>query len=1855
MGLDINRTVLTAILDACFAISDIVGDTADPVQLTATAVKIIANIVYQFTTNDSITFTVVDGVPITDFEITGANTVREGSEIQLSIENVQPEAADTSDITWTSSDPSIASVDPVTGIITGRDAGGSLGQYSQQTVQITATSAANNVSKTVNITVTGRVGNYLSDVEVTADRDSINLGESQYMHAAVYPSRVAESDNLYFTWGIKTQNAETGEEEIIWATQPYQETDADGNPLTDENGDPVMNDGTATDGIGKIDANGLYTAVGGGSCTVVCKAQTGYYIGSNFLEISSVQGEKSIDNGQPVQSISLEVTGSVGGSDYAVSEPAEIGGETHQFATVTIKALDGNITYVNKGITLKANINPADATNKTVNWYIDNNNFSLESDAAAGTATVKMKAGNESAQSVNIYCVSADGEVQSGTVTLTVVRNDATSNTIDGDAFSVINGQSIDVTHSMTFGGSLTGSNAACYDANWYSADTDIATVISKDSKTGNAVIKGVDVGTTTLYCISTDGGIQDTATVTVYPDKSRLQEIIGLCESSIIKKTEENKEYYQNYMLMLNYAYYINNEMDMASQSVVDTYADELLYVFYQLGGYVGLNSVTILDNAGKKAADYISVDVSSLSYENTSYQLDYDLSPKGAMYSKVEWTSSNDSVAVDATGKCTPTSSTSACYATITVTATDYFGDTVSDSVVVAFSRTQATGITVDPTEITGKTGNSQKISATVEPSGFIGIGSADITDVIWSSSNENVATVDQDGNVTFVYGGECVITATTADGGHTAQCAVTVQTNYDALQQLITSYKNLSLSAENYYPDTYNAYIQKLNEAQALVDANASSQEEVDEMYAQLEAAYNGLKKYTFIQKVELYLDGEETDNYYQYDLSLLDEGLSYKNAELNLKVRLYPNNASYEKVEWSTSTDTITVSQDGVAKPAQDSSCYGMVTCTVTDHFGNEYSDDVWVSFAYFPVTSVEINEDEIGGSIGEQYQLNCVVYPTGDSIFHIGQASIKDVVWSSDNESVATVDQTGLVTFTGAGATTIRVTTYDGGYTAECRVSTEGDRNALNSAIAKYADVNYMDYQYEYGMAFKEAYDNAQAALNDDSLVQYEIDQIANALNKAGEALAGHEFIAADKINLSYDNQTQNWRFSYESQGSGSVADSAKTHSFGAASVLYKSKVILTASLPAEAASNYQSVSWNVVNKNNDASVLANGAQVTVEQSGTNDSAAAEIMVTATDYYGRTVTRTIRVVVAGDLVNGVSLDQTNVERYANEGAFKLNAAVSPDDADIKDLIWRSDNTSVATVDGDGNVTPVNTGTAVITVETFDGAYTANCTVTFKTDYTQLANLYAQYNEFYENTKDTHTYTNASLQNFKNALDLASKVISESTADQADVNTTIETLNTAYNSLEKFVPVTGVSVTLEESDNASVVNEGFIRYQALALNGASLKLNTALEPANCSSGTTVEWSSSNSNITVDQYGLVTKNGISPDYAKITAKVTDEAGNTVENSVYVSFVITPVQSVSFDEEFVYGSPSTTVTLQPKCSGSTAISIPSVRNCIYVSSDPEIATVDDNGVVTFITGGECIITAYAVDGGVSATIRAITTNDTTALNAAISEYSSVNYMDYEYEYGMAFKEAYEHAQAVSKDYLSTQEAIDSACAALRTAYNNLADHPFIEAGTVALKINGADVKDGESYVKDENNAVVITVSHNEGAMIKSAEITYSDAENVTAQVSGDTITVLKDNDAEYGRITITYTVTDDYDRVSEITRTIMVTDALKLIESFRFVYNGEEVDSVAYKNINLYGKSIQLSINTYPQAAENYTSIEWKSSNSKVTVDQNGVVKVDGVILANNYQADITCTITLSDGTQISNTIPVSFTVGF
>ena len=78
---------------------------------------------------------------------------------------------------------------------------------------------------------------------------------------------------------------------------------------------------------------------------------------------------------------------------------------------------------------------------------------------------------------------------------------------------------------------------------------------------------------------------------------------------------------------------------------------------------------------------------------------------------------------------------------------------------------------GVTVSPTSSSLKTGESKTLSATVAPS------NATNNNVTWSSSNRDVATVSTSGLVTAKGAGNATITVTTADGGKTATCAVTV----------------------------------------------------------------------------------------------------------------------------------------------------------------------------------------------------------------------------------------------------------------------------------------------------------------------------------------------------------------------------------------------------------------------------------------------------------------------------------------------------------------------------------------------------------------------------------------------------------------------------------------------------------------------------------------------------------------------------------------------------------------------------------------------------------------------------------------------------------------------------------------------------------------------------------------------------------------------------------------------------------------------------------------------------------------------------------------------------------------------
>lgn len=1865
LGIDIDRNVLAALLDACFAIKDIVGDSADAIQLTATAVKIIANILLKLKYNDTITFTVVDGVPCTDFNITGPDTVQEGAQIQMAITDAKPVAADVSDITWSSSDESVAYVDPKTGIITGRDAGGNMGTVANsKKCTITATSAANQVVRTKELTVTGKTGRVLSDAVIHAQRDC-NIGDQQTLTYTVYPVRVSKANNLNITWGLLDGTDADGNPKYLWAGDAYDETVTDettGETTT------VHHDGSVEDGIARLDKDGNYTALAGGTATVVLKASTGYkLLDGSYYTISQVQTQTTIFNGLPVSGIDVTVESAVKSAVLANSvklqqQQTEVAGETLDFATVTASTV-----YDGSGVLVKANVDPADATNKNVKWYIDNTDqFELkDEDKTAGTVKVVAKASCTSASSVHIWCVSEDGDIQSDVVTLCVVRNAAETNIINGDDLSVINGKTLDVSHAMTFSGS-TSSAQACYGANWYSSDEGVLTVAPKGNDNGDAVVTGVDVGTATLYCVSASGGIVAEKQVTVYPDKDYLKQVINICEDTVIERTNENKTLYKDFSRKLDYAYYVYYDEPMAAQDSCNTYARELLYAFYKLGGYIGLTGVTLVNKDGSDAGAFRSVKVStSKRYDSYSVDLDAQVAPKTAMYRTIKWSSDNDSVKVDANGIVKPAGN-KACQAKITVTATDYLDNVYTDSMYVAFANDPVTSIKLDTTEIVGgKVGESQTLKATVEPTGFGIVGKASVADVIWSTSDPEIATVDQNGVVSFKSGGDCVVTVTTCDGGYTAQCKVNVVTNYDALQAQIDTYKSLELTETNYYPATWQAFQDAITESQALIDANASSQKEVDAQLEKLIAAYKGLEKYTHINNVEIYLDGEEASNFYQYDVSLLTDG-AYKDAKLDLNVRLYPNNANYASVTWTSSTDKIVISENGVASPAKNTSFnvlknegyYGKITCTVTDHFGQTWTDDVWVSFAYTPATGITISESAVSGSIGDTHQLTATVQPSGT--LGVGKASISDLYWESDNENIATVDDKGLVTFVSTGATTVRAIAYDGGYTATCSVSTGGDRSALQAALEKYKDTDYQDYEYTVGITFKQAYEEAQSVMNDNTKTQDEINQAAQALVEAGAALEGHQIIKVQSIDVSYVGYSRNTAIgSYNQRTSGTIGDndalSIDLSKNGYANTLHENnKLELSAAVvPAGADSN--GISWTVDDSKNIKATQTDGKLV-LSPSSASANGWAKVTVTNTDHYSRTLSRSFTVVMSGSVISGVSLDQTQLNLLVTQKPVQLKATLAgSSNKTFNDVTWTSSNPAVATVEN-GLVTPVDVGDCTITVKTLDGGYTATCAVTVRADYSVLEAKYAEYQILVNQAKGQYIYTEDSLAVLETACAQAKTMIDSGLSTQAEIDAQVELLESAHNGLVKYIIAEGVSLTAdtEAQANVTIPNPGHIRYlhNDLSLKNKTVQLSAVTAPAG-GLYKSITWSSSNDKVTVSDTGLVTNTDSGNQWAEITCTITTVKGDSFTATTTVCFTRYAVTGVSMDTDMVHGSPQDTVTITPKVTSSATIASLALRDCTFTSDRPEIATVDNSGKITFVSQGKATITATTVDGGYTATVIAYTTYDFSALQQAIADAGAVDYKDYAYDYGMAFKTAYDKAVAVNADYESSQDVIDAATSALKQAQNALAGHEFVGPGEIGFTSGGAAVTEGKALVVNDNQQVTLSAVYADGAMVQDPSWTTAAENNVTAAMdAAGNLVLTKTNADASGSVKVTYTLKDAYDRTYTKTITVKLVNQKINIDSFKFTYGGNEVDSVSYSCGGVYtNKSVQLGVNTYPADADAYVSALWTSNNKNLVVDQTGKVSASGTMLGTKYTATITCTLTLEDGSTVTNSIQVTF----
>lgn len=139
--------------------------------------------------------------------------------------------------------------------------------------------------------------------------------------------------------------------------------------------------------------------------------------------------------------------------------------------------------------------------------------------------------------------------------------------------------------------------------------------------------------------------------------------------------------------------------------------------------------------------------------------------------------------------------------------------YGDNTAPGGAVA-----VTGVKLDQNTLTVERGKTAQLTATVEPA------TANNQNVTWQSSSMKVATVSRKGVVTALSEGTTTVTVTTADGGYTAQCTVTV-----------TDPNKPAVAADGYYEIANGAQLQWFaNEVNASKDnaaLNARLTDDID----------------------------------------------------------------------------------------------------------------------------------------------------------------------------------------------------------------------------------------------------------------------------------------------------------------------------------------------------------------------------------------------------------------------------------------------------------------------------------------------------------------------------------------------------------------------------------------------------------------------------------------------------------------------------------------------------------------------------------------------------------------------------------------------------------------------------------------------------------------------------------------------------------------------------------------------------------------------------------------------------------------------------------------------------------------
>ena len=408
---------------------------------------------------------------------------------------------------------------------------------------------------------------------------------------------------------------------------------------------------------------------------------------------------------------------------------------------------------IKSGATLQltCTLKPDNVTSKDVKW--SSSNTSIATVDSKGVVTA-VKVGT-----ATITATTTDGTNLSATCKVTVDPVLATSISLNHTSASIKSGAILQLTCT------LKPDNVTSKTVKWSSSDTGIATVDN------NGVVTAVKVGTATITATTTDGSnLSATCKVTVNPV---LATSISLSQASASIKMGGT--------LQLTYTLKPDNVTSKAvkwssSNTGIATVDNNGMVTAVKVG--TATITATTTDGSNLSATCKVTVDpilATSISISSSSLDLEVGHSatlsatvlPENATNKNKEWSSSNPNIATVSDGLVTAVSP-----GTCVIKVKTVDGSNLTATCTVAVADIPVSTLSIDKTSIDLLVEEETLITASVYPA------NATNKALVWSSSNGNVASVDN-GKVKALNAGSAVISVRTTDGSDKREtCNVTVR---------------------------------------------------------------------------------------------------------------------------------------------------------------------------------------------------------------------------------------------------------------------------------------------------------------------------------------------------------------------------------------------------------------------------------------------------------------------------------------------------------------------------------------------------------------------------------------------------------------------------------------------------------------------------------------------------------------------------------------------------------------------------------------------------------------------------------------------------------------------------------------------------------------------------------------------------------------------------------------------------------------------------------------------------------------------------------------------------------------------